>query len=80
MILRIEHSPQSAAAEQHVENRADAPQEAQDGPEDLLRGRQVGAAGDVDPCENGRDRMQNDGKHDFENEFHTGSATTKVRA
>src|SRR5437773_6531848 len=62
-------SPELAAAKQDVEDRADAPDEADDDPQELRHPAHVLAVDDVDHREHKGDRVQEDRQHHLDEEL-----------
>src|SRR5579864_893429 len=68
-------SPEAAAAQDEVEDGADAPEEGDHNPQDLLQARQVRAADDVDHAQHESHRMQKDRKQHLDDYFQDHSLT-----
>src|SRR6266516_2247725 len=63
-------APQGTVADEDVQDRADPPDEADDPPDDLLGGRQVLPAGEVDDHQDEGDRVQEDRDQHLDEQLH----------
>src|SRR4029077_11109397 len=63
-------SPELAATQQHVKDRADAPQKRDQDPQELPQAGQVLAVDDVDHAEDKGERMQKEREQDLDDELH----------
>ena len=64
--------PERAFCDQEVENRPESPDDADDEPDDLLKGREVAPREQVHPHEDHRDRVQDDREQNLQQQLHRG--------
>src|SRR5207302_10846166 len=79
-LIRSATSPELAATQEDVEDRADAPEEGDDDPQQLREPAQLLAVDDVDHAEDEGDRVQKDREHDLDDEFDHGVSVSRPRA
>src|SRR2546429_9079817 len=79
-LIRSATSPELAATQEDVEDRADTPEEGDDDPQQLREPAQLLAVDDIDHAEDEGDRGQKDPEHDLDDEFDHGVSVSPPRA